>query len=50
MTSTRLSAVSNSLPAAMELPLQEASQDIWDKKYRLKTKDGQPIDTTVDAT
>ena len=32
------------------IPLQSASQDIWDKKYRLKSKDGQPIDHTVDAT
>ena len=33
-----------------EIPMQSASEDIWDKKYRLKTKDGQPIDSTVDAT
>ena len=50
MTSTRLSAVSNSLPAAMELPLQEASQDIWDKKYRLVQKSGAPVDADIDAT
>ena len=23
-----------------EIPMQSASEDIWDKKYRLKTKDG----------
>lgn len=33
-----------------KLPLQAASEDIWDKKYRLKTKDGTPIDKTVDDT
>jgi ribonucleoside-diphosphate reductase alpha chain len=33
-----------------DIPVQEASQDIWDKKYRLKTKDGTVIDETVDDT
>ena len=32
------------------LPLQETSLDIWDKKYRLKTKDGTPVDGSVDET
>lgn len=32
------------------LPLQPASEDIWDKKYRLKKKDGTPVDQTVDDT
>ncbi len=35
---------------AIEIPLQSASLDIWDKKYRLKTKDSQPIDETIDDT
>ncbi len=35
---------------AIEIPLQPASQDIWDKKYRLKAKDGTPVDADVDAT
>lgn len=34
----------------MEIPLQPASQDIWDKKYRLKNKAGEPVDADVDAT
>ena len=34
----------------MEIPLQPASQDIWDKKYRLKTKQGEPVDADMDAT
>ena len=33
-----------------DLPLQEASLDIWDKKYRLKTKEGEPIDHAIDDT
>jgi ribonucleoside-diphosphate reductase alpha chain len=33
-----------------EIAVQEASQDIWDKKYRLKAKDGRIIDETVDST
>ncbi len=37
-------------PAVVKIPFQDASVDIWDKKYRLKTKEGEPIDTTVDDT
>ncbi|HET7921691.1 MAG TPA: LAGLIDADG family homing endonuclease, partial [Gammaproteobacteria bacterium] len=33
-----------------EIPVQEASADIWDKKYRLKAKDGTILDQTVDDT
>src|SRR5579863_8485437 len=32
------------------IPFQEASLDIWDKKYRLSAKDGAPIDKTMDET
>jgi ribonucleoside-diphosphate reductase alpha chain len=32
------------------IPFQEASLDIWDKKYRLITKDGQVLDRTMDDT
>ena len=31
-----------------EIPLQPASYDIWDKKYRLKNKSNQPVDQTID--
>ncbi len=34
----------------MPIPFQEASLDIWDKKYRLTAKDGAPIDKTMDDT
>src|SRR5687767_14038786 len=33
-----------------EIPFQEASLDIWDRKYRLTAKDGAPIDATMDDT
>lgn len=33
-----------------EIPLQDASWDIWDKKYRLKSKSGEVLDLTVDHT
>jgi len=32
------------------IPLQPASYDIWDKKYRLKAKSGDPVDGSVDET
>src|SRR6202453_4734028 len=32
------------------IPYQEASYDIWDKKYRLIAKDGSPIDRSMDDT
>jgi ribonucleoside-diphosphate reductase alpha chain len=33
-----------------QISFQEASLDIWDKKYRLTAKDGSPIDETMDDT
>ena len=33
-----------------EIPMQPASQDIWDKKYRLKTKSGVAVDADIDGT
>ena len=33
-----------------EIAMQEASLDIWDKKYRLKSKTGEVIDETIDHT
>ncbi|HET7333147.1 LAGLIDADG family homing endonuclease, partial [Dyella sp.] len=41
-----LRATNTSRDAA--IPLQPASQDIWDKKYRLRTKTGEPVDATID--
>ena len=32
------------------IPLQDASLDIWDKKYRLKSREGEAVDPNLDAT
>ncbi len=37
-------------PNNTEIPLQSASLDIWDSKYRLKTKDGKALDADIDET
>jgi ribonucleoside-diphosphate reductase alpha chain len=36
--------------APSDVALQPVSLDIWDKKYRLKNKQGQPIDQDIDET
>jgi ribonucleoside-diphosphate reductase alpha chain len=33
-----------------ELPLQPASRSIWDTKYRLKSKSGEPVDGDIEGT
>ena len=33
-----------------EIPLQEASLDIWDKKYRLKAKTGEYVERVKEET
>ncbi len=48
MSTVRLEAVKNDV--AQDITLQPASWDIWDKKYRLKSKKGEPIDTSIDHT
>ena len=46
----------NTVPAeivqttAVEVPFQPASMDIWEKKYRLVTKDGTAVDKNMDDT
>jgi len=35
---------------AADIAYQDASLDIWDKKYRLKTKDGENVDQNMDET
>lgn len=53
MSTVRLEAVGTPAAGAgkeAEIPMQPASLDIWDKKYRLKTKAGQPIDADIDGT
>ena len=34
----------------VDIPLQPASADIWDSKYRLKNRDGEPVDANLEAT
>jgi len=38
------------MPNNAEIPMQSASLDIWDSKYRLKSKDGKAIDANIDET
>ncbi len=47
MESAHLRIISDNAP---NIKLQPASLDIWDKKYRLKSKDGECIDETIDDT
>src|SRR5690606_1137289 len=48
MSTVRLEAVKTN--SEQEIPMQPASLDIWDKKYRLKTKAGEPVDADIDGT
>ncbi len=50
MSTVRLEAVKNEEAAGTLVPMQPASQDIWDKKYRLKTKQGEALDADIDGT
>ena len=47
MSSVRVKAIGTDIQA---VPFQEASLDIWDKKYRLKSKLGENIDKNIDDT
>lgn len=47
MSSVRVKAIGTDIQA---VPFQEASLDIWDKKYRLKSKLGENIDKDIDDT
>ncbi len=47
MSSVRVEAIGAD---SKEIPFQEASLDIWDKKYRLKSKIGECIDLSIDDT
>lgn len=50
MTMAKTDLTHNSPMLALPIPLQETSLDIWDTKYRLKSKDGTPIDQQIDDT
>ncbi|HVJ61664.1 MAG TPA: LAGLIDADG family homing endonuclease, partial [Tahibacter sp.] len=45
MSTVRLAAVARGGAA---IPMQPASYDIWDRKYRLRTKLGEPVDQSID--
>jgi len=46
MSTVRLEAVNT--PSVAEIEMQPASYDIWDKKYRLKSKQGEAVDQSID--
>jgi len=47
MKSVQLKSVSTGVS---DIPLQDASLDIWDTKYRLRRKDGVAVDESIDGT
>jgi ribonucleoside-diphosphate reductase alpha chain len=49
MSTVRLEVVSNQTKSDL-IPLQPASQDIWEKKYRLTSKAGEVLDADIDGT
>jgi ribonucleoside-diphosphate reductase alpha chain len=50
-TNATNAAAKNTTAASVEdIPFQAASVDIWEKKYRLQSKDGVVVDETIDDT
>jgi len=49
MSTVRLEVVGKHTQSDL-IPLQPASQDIWEKKYRLTTKNGEALDADIDGT
>jgi ribonucleoside-diphosphate reductase alpha chain len=47
MNTLRLETVATD--SKQDIPMQPASQDIWDKKYRLKTKAGDAVGADLDG-
>jgi ribonucleoside-diphosphate reductase alpha chain len=50
MKIAHLKSVNRDIHTVADIAMQPASHDIWDKKYRLKAKDGRAIDDGVDGT
>lgn len=51
MKAVSTNAAKNTITASVEdIPFQAASVDIWEKKYRLQSKDGVVVDETIDDT
>ena len=46
----KIANLKQSESSVTSISFQLASTDIWDKKYRLKTKDGEVLDATIDNT
>ena len=49
MSATKLKSV-KAIDSSLAIEMQEASLDIWDKKYRLKDKQEKPVDQDIEAT
>ncbi len=49
-TAQATGAASTAQSPLVGIPLQDASLDIWDKKYRLKSKEGENVDASVEDT
>ncbi len=45
-----IEALKREAPTPVGIRLQSASEDIWDKKYCLKDKNGKAVDDSIDAT
>ncbi len=50
MSKVQAVVATTGVPDSQEIPMQPASMDIWDKKYRLKTKTGEAVDADIDGT
>ncbi len=50
MTTRNIARIHDSAENRRQIPLQPASLDIWDKKYRLKAMSGEVVDETLDDT
>ncbi|MFW5439578.1 MAG: adenosylcobalamin-dependent ribonucleoside-diphosphate reductase [Methylophilaceae bacterium] len=46
--SAKKSSAEVGVKESQEIPMQSVSLDIWDKKYCLKTKNGEPVDKNID--
>ena len=45
-----IAEVTANASSCSEVPCQPASIDIWNTKYRLRDKQGRPLDATIDET
>jgi ribonucleoside-diphosphate reductase alpha chain len=45
-----MSTAAKAMKTSSEVPMQAPSREIWDAKYRLKDRHGQPVDQDVAAT